>query len=112
VLTAFEQNQVVVLLFVRDDGVDERMVAGATARLDALEDVTTFVVPAKQIARYATIAQGVDVSRVPALVVIRPKSIDRGIPSASVAYGYQSPESVEQAVVDAGYKGPTLAYHP
>ena len=37
-----------------------------------------FVVPADRIARYATIAQGVDVDRVPALVVIRPKRLDHG----------------------------------
>ena len=35
-----------------------------------------------------------------------------GVPTASVQYGYQSPQSVEQAVIDAGYKGPTLNYHP
>ena len=73
---------------------------------------STFVVPADRIARYATIAQGVDVNRVPALVVFRPKHLAHGVPTASVHYGYQSPESVEQAVVDAGYKGRTLPYHP
>jgi hypothetical protein len=49
---------------------------------------------------------------VPALVVVRPKRLDRGIPVASVSYGFQSAESVVQAVVDAGYKGRTLDYHP
>jgi hypothetical protein len=112
VLEAFAQNRIVVLLFVRDGGIDDRMVAADLDRLGAFEGVSTFVVPAHEIARYASIAQGVDVSRVPALVVIRPKRIDPGVPSASVQYGYQSPESVEQAVVDAGYKGPTLNYHP
>ena len=68
--------------------------------------------PPISIARYATIAQGVDVDRVPALVVLRPKRLDHGVATASVHYGFQSPESVVQAVVDAGYKGPTLDYHP
>ena len=81
-------------------------------RLSGSRGVATFVVPAGEIARYASITQGVDVNRVPALVVVRPKSLDHGMPTASVEYGYQSPESVEQAVVDAGYKGPTLNYHP
>jgi hypothetical protein len=45
-------------------------------------------------------------------VTIRPKRLDQGVPTASVQYGYQSPQSVEQAVVDAGYKGPALNYHP
>ena len=74
--------------------------------------VATFVVPASRIARYAAIAQGADVNRVPALVVVSPKRVDAAIPKASVSYGYQSPESVEQAVIDAGYKGRTLPYHP
>jgi hypothetical protein len=112
VLEAFARNQIVVLLFVRDGGIDDRMVAADLDRLGGFDGVSTFVVPVHEIARYASIAQGVDVSRVPALVVIRPKRLDSGVPSASVQYGYQSPESVEQAVVDAGYKGPTLNYHP
>jgi hypothetical protein len=112
VTSAFEANQIVVLLFVRSGGIDDRMVAGAVRRLSSLSGVSTFVVPADRIARYAAIAQGVDVDRVPALVVVRPKRLDHGIPSASVSYGFQSPESVVQAVVDAGYKGRTLDYHP
>jgi hypothetical protein len=112
VTAAFAANRTVVLLFVRDGGIDDRLVLGATRRLGALADVSTFVVPAKRIARYAAIAQGVDVNRVPALVVLRPKRLDHGIVTASVTYGFQSPESVVQAVVDADYKGRTLGYHP
>ncbi len=112
VLDAFAQGQIVVLLFVREGGIDDRMVATDVARLSGFEGVSTFVVDAGEIARYASIAQGVDVKRVPALVVVRPKRLDQGVPTASVQYGYQSPESVAQAVVDAGYKGPTLNYHP
>jgi hypothetical protein len=112
VLRAFAQNQIVVLLFVREGGIDDRMVTADVDRLSGFEGVSTFVVDAGEIARYASISQGVDVKRVPALVVVRPKRLDQGVPTASVQYGYQSPESVEQAVVDAGYKGPTLNYHP
>ncbi len=112
VVAAFEANKTVVLLFVRNGGIDDRLVAGAVRRLGALAAVATFVVPADHIARYAAIAQGVDVDRVPALVVVRPKRLDHGIPSASLSYGFQSPESIVQAVVDAGYKGRTLDYHP
>ncbi len=112
VTAAFAANRTVVLLFVRDGGIDDRLVVGATHSLGKLPGVSTFVVPAKRIARYAAIAQGVDVNRVPALVVLRPKRLDHGIPSASVTYGFQSPQSVVQAVVDAGYKGRTLGYHP
>jgi hypothetical protein len=112
VTAAFAANRTVVLLFVHSGGIDDGVVAAAVAGLRSLPDVASFIVPAGRIARYATIAQGVAVDRVPALVVLRPKRLDRGIPVASVHYGFQSPESVVQAVIDAGYKGRTLDYHP
>jgi hypothetical protein len=112
VLQAFDANQTVVLLFVREGGIDDESVTAAVDELSGLADVSTFVVPAGQIARYASIAQGVAVDRVPALVVVRPKNLDGEIPVASVSYGFQSPQSVSQAVIDAGYKGKTLDYHP
>jgi hypothetical protein len=112
VTAAFEANRTVVLLFVRSGGIDDRLVTGAVDRLGALPGVATFVVPADRIAGYATIAQGVDLNRVPALVVLRPKRFDHGVATASVTYGFQGPQSVVQAVLDAGYRGPTLDYHP
>jgi hypothetical protein len=112
VTSAFGAGDTIVLLFVRDGGIDDRRVTGAVDRLGSMPRVATFVVPASRIARYAAIAQGVDVNRVPALVVVSPKRVDARIPKASVQYGYQSPKSVEQAVIDAGYKGRTLSYHP
>jgi hypothetical protein len=112
VTAAFHANRTVVLLFVRKGGIDDRMVSAASLALAPLRGVSTFVVPADRIARYAAIALGVAVDRVPALVVLRPKRLDRGIPTASVLYGFQSPQSVVQAVIDAGYKGRTVDYHP
>lgn len=112
VVAAYEDGNTVVLLFVRDGGIDDRLVKAAVRRLGAIGDVSTFVVPASHLARYVTIAQGVDLSRVPALVVIRPKSLSHGAEAASVHYGFQSAESIVQAVVDARYRGGTLAYHP
>jgi hypothetical protein len=112
VTTAFAANRTVVLLFVRNGGIDDRIVARDVDRLDSLQGVATFVVPANRIARYAAITEGVAVDRVPALVVVRPKRLGHGIPTASVHYGFQRPESVVQAVIDAGYKGPTVDYHP
>lgn len=112
VTSAYEAGDTVVLLFVRDGGIDDRRVRGAVDSAGSLSGVVTFVVPASKIARYAAIAQGADVNRVPALVVLSPKSVDGGVPQASVHYGFQSFESVEQAVIDAGYKGKTLPYHP
>lgn len=112
VTAAFHTNRTVVLLFVSRGGIDDNMVAAASVALAGMPGVSTFVVPADRIARYAAIAQGVAVDRVPALVVLRPKRLDRGIPVASVHYGFQSPESVVQAVIDAGYEGRTVDYHP
>lgn len=112
VLRAFDAGKTVVLLFVRNGGIDDRLVRDGFARLGSLPGVAPFVVPAGRISRYASIAQGVAVDRVPALVVLRPKRLSGGIPAASVGYGFQSPQSIVQAVVDAGYEGRTLDYHP
>jgi hypothetical protein len=112
VVSAFDSGDTVALLFVRDGGIDDRIVTSAVHRLDAMGGVATFVVPSHELARYVSIAQGVDLSRVPALVVIRPKHLDKNFDAASVHYGFQSPESVTQAVIDARYHGGTLPYHP
>jgi len=112
VLSAFDAGDTVALLFIRDGGIDDRLVKRAVQRLEAMSRVATFVVPTHQLAHYVSIAQGVDLNRVPALVVIRPKSLSKGYDAASVHYGFQSPESIVQAVVDARYRGGTLPYHP
>jgi hypothetical protein len=112
VLDAWKANKTVVLLFVRDGGIDDGLVAIATAGLAGFRDVAVFIVPAAKISRYAAITEGVGVERVPALVVLTPKHLKKTVPTASVSYGFQSPQSVAQAVIDAGYKGPTVDYHP
>jgi hypothetical protein len=112
VTAAFDSGKTVVLLIVREGGIEDRMVRTDTAALTALPDVALFVVPARKIASYASITEGVGVNRVPALVVLRPKALSHGVPTASVNYGYQGAQSVVQAVVDARYKGRTLSYHP
>jgi hypothetical protein len=112
VTAAWKANKTVVLLFVHDGGIDDKLVKQATERLTSLPQAATFVVPASQISRYAAITEGVGVNRVPALVVVRPKHVHQTIPTASVSYGFQSGQSIVQAVIDAGYKGPTLDYHP
>jgi hypothetical protein len=112
VVDAWESGATVVLLFVREGGIDDRLMEGAAGALAGFPNAVSFVVPAKEISRYSAVTSGVGVERVPALVVLTPKRLDQGIPTASVLYGYQSPESIVQAVIDAGYKGPTLDYHP
>jgi hypothetical protein len=112
VIEAFDSGETIVLLVVREGGIDDRMVRTDTAALAAVPDVALFVVPARRIARYASITEGVGVNRVPALVVLRPKALSHGVPTASVSYGYQEGQSVLQAVVDARYQGRMLPYHP
>ncbi|MGC1851255.1 MAG: hypothetical protein WA687_02315 [Solirubrobacterales bacterium] len=112
VLDAWKANRTLVLLFVRDGGIDDRLVKTATASLAGFRDAAVFVVPAAKIARYAAISEGVGVDRVPALVVVTPKHLKKTVPTASVSYGFQSPQSIAQAVIDAGYEGKTLDYHP
>jgi hypothetical protein len=111
-MRAWRANRTVVLLFTRDGGIDDKLVKTATRGLSGFGAAKIFVVPAARISRYAAITQGVGVDRVPALVVLTPKRLSQTVPTASVSYGFQSPESVTQAVIDAGYKGPTVDYHP
>jgi hypothetical protein len=111
-METWNANQTVVLLIVHDGGIDDDLVKLASARLEGVPKATLFTVPASRIARYAAITQGVGVDRVPALVVLSPKQLDQAVPTASVSYGFQDGDSIEQAVIDAGYKGPTLEYHP
>jgi hypothetical protein len=112
VLRAWKANETLVLLFVRDGGIDDRLAKRAALGVAGFRDVALFVVPAHRIYRYAAVGEGVGVERTPALVVVTPKNLDKSVPTASVSYGFQSPQSVAQAVVDAGYKGPTVDYHP
>lgn len=111
-MRAWKANETPVLLIVRDGGIDDRLVKTATAGLAGFRNAAVFIVPAHKIFRYAAITEGVGVDRVPALVVLTPKHLDQSVPTASVSYGFQSPQSVAQAVIDAGYKGATVDYHP
>jgi hypothetical protein len=112
VLRAWRANKTLVLLFVRDGGIEDRIARRATRAVASFPGVALFIVPAHRIYRYAAISEGVGVERTPALVVVTPKKLKRTVPTASVSYGFQSTESVRQAVIDAGYKGPTVDYHP
>lgn len=112
VMRAWKANETPVLLIVRDGGIDDDLVKTATAGLAGFRNAAVFIVPAHEISRYAAITEGVGVDRVPALVVVTPRHLDQTVPTASVSYGFQSPQSVTQAVIDAGYQGPTIDYHP
>jgi hypothetical protein len=109
---AYDADKTVVLLVVHDGGIDDKLVEGASEQLKSRSDVAFFEVPVAQIARYAAVTLGADVQQVPALVVMKPRRLSEGVPQASVDYGFQTSQSVVQAVVDAGYEGPEATYHP
>lgn len=109
---AWDRGDTVVLLVIRNSATDDRLVR---ILLDTISEPGTsvFVAKAKNIARYSRITQGVGVTRVPALVVVRPRRISGPIPEAQVSYGFRDRESILQAVNDARYKGPDdLPYSP
>lgn len=112
VTDAYKSNETVVLLIVHDGGIDDAFTALASTTLEGDPGVALFVVPASKIYRYAAITLGVEVSRVPALVVVRPKDLSKGTPQATVSYGLQTTQDIEQAVRDARYNGPGATYHP
>ncbi|MFN8161231.1 MAG: hypothetical protein U0R52_09360 [Solirubrobacterales bacterium] len=109
---AYDESKTVVLLVVRHGGVDDEMVLPTVRKLSGMPGLAVFVVPAQRIADYAAITLGAQVDRVPALVVLRPRRLSGGTPQATVSYGFQSPQSIVQAVLDASYVGPTETYHP
>ena len=114
VVTAYKRDDAVALLIVKRDGIDDRAVHKGFRIVASTPHVTAFETLAKGVARYARITEGVDLDRVPALVVVRPRSVTgAGPPHATVTYGFNSPQQLVQAVHDALYKGPeNLPYHP
>lgn len=112
VVGAYERDKAVVLLITRSGGIDDRAIRAGAARLRARGDVALFHVPATKLSDYARISEGVGLSRVPALIVIRPRELSGGVPEASVSYGFRSPASIEQAVEDAAFDGKSASYDP
>ena len=113
VVKAYADDKTVVLFVFRHRGVDDAAVRSSVEQLHGRSDLAVFVTHAARIARFARITQGVDVNRVPALIVLRPRHLTNGTPTASVSYGFQGPDSVDQAIRNALYKGPSdLPYDP
>lgn len=109
---AYKDDKTVVLLVVHDGSIDAELVERSTRRVADRSSTALFVVPAKQIDRYAAITLGVDVQQLPALITVVPKRLDHGEPKAFLDYGFQSPERIDQAIRDAEYSGPEASYHP
>jgi hypothetical protein len=110
VVAAHQRGDTVVLFVVHSSGIDDRLALQALHALSGESGVAVFIVPVNEVAKYAAITQGVGLDRTPALIVVRHS--DEGPAPASVQYGFQTPESVVQAVLDARYRGPTVTYSP
>ena len=113
VIGAWKGGDSVVLLIVREQGIDDRMVRESARALSGDPGIAFFTVRAEKISRYSRITQGVGVNRVPALVVVRPRNATGSVPEATVSYGFRNSQSVVQAVHDALYQGrDDLPYSP
>lgn len=112
-LPAYDHGKAIVLLVRRAGGIDDGFVRKSVELLRSEPQVKVYVTKAKQIARFSWLTQGVDVTELPALVVLRPKNLTNGTPTATVSYGFREAASVVQTVKDALYRGPTnRPYHP
>jgi hypothetical protein len=114
VVGAYEAGDVIALLVVNRKGTeDKRLEAEVEDRLRGRNDTSVFIVEAEDVARYSRIAEGVNLDRVPALVVVEPRrQVEGDLPAATISYGFRGPESVEQTVLDVLYDGKELPYHP
>jgi hypothetical protein len=113
VANAYADGKAIVLLVFKHSGIDDAELRNEVERLKGDPSLAVFVIHATQIGRFSRIAEGVSVDRVPALIVVKPKSLSHGTPTASVSYGFRSADSVHQAIRDALYKGRTnLPYYP
>ena len=115
VTAAFNSGETVVLLIVRESGIDDRLVKADSEAVASIPDVTLFVVPAHKIARYASITEGVGVNSARCQPTRRPP------PKGPQPAVLQPPRSAtatrerrawSRQVTDARYKGRTLSYHP
>ena len=110
---AYEQGRTIALLVYRAGGIDDQKVAEASSVLAGMANVAYFSVSVNHVAKYSAITAPLGVSGAPALIVVRPRSLNGGGPApATVTYGFQSSADIEQAVRDAGYHGPDLTYAP
>ena len=111
-VSAYNRGDVVMLLLVREKGIDDRLVHAATEQAAAGTGVTLFTDSVKNVSRYTQITQAINLDRVPALIVLRPKRLTSGTAAASVSYGFRDTQSIRQEIVDAVYDGRAVGYSP
>ncbi len=112
-IDAWKSGKAVVLLIVRNHGIDDQLVTRSVRGLSGDPGLAVFVAHANQVARYSRITQGVGVSQAPALIIVRPKKVSGSVPEAQVTYGFRDSQTVVQYVHDALYSGKDdLPYSP
>jgi hypothetical protein len=114
IVKAYDDNKAVALLITKHKGIDDKDLRHEISKIKGKNDVAVFTTEVFDVAKYSRIAQGVDLDRVPALVLIQPKKLagKGNPPEASVSYGYRTPESIATAVQDAIYHGKVKDYSP
>ena len=112
VLVAYASNKPIALFVYDPRGLSDQRLKSFTDPIRARDDVKVFDVEVSDIGDYSRITSGVSVDRVPAIVVIRPRKLNKGAPTASVSYGFRSPRSVNQAVRDSLYDGQPQTSYP
>ena len=128
VVKAYDGGKTIVLLVIRENpqgcfakgdgtscaGIDDRELNRIVREVGQRPNTTLFVTHAAGLWRYSRIAEGADVQRTPALVVLQPRRLaDGGPPVATLSYGFRGPKSVIQTVDDAEYKGRAdIPYYP
>lgn len=111
-VAAYDRGEVVMLLLVREAGIDDRLVEVATQQVAAASGASLFVDSVSNVSRYTQITQAINLDRVPALIVLRPKRLTGGTATASVSYGFRDVQSIRQEIVDALFNGRAVGYSP
>jgi hypothetical protein len=85
VANAYADDKAVVVLITRRRGIDDDAVKASVELLRANGSLAVFVANAGKISRFSRITEGVNVNRASALVVVRPKHLTDGPPTATVS---------------------------
>ena len=111
-VSAYNSGDTVALLLVREGGIDDALVEAATQEAAGASGVALFTDSVSNVSRYTQITQAINLDRVPALVMLRPKRLTAGTATATVSYGFRDVQSVQQEITDALFNGRTVGYSP
>lgn len=111
VVEAQTQGRTVVIFIHQASGIDDIVTRRALRSLQGQEGVALFSAPVAKIAAFRRITEALDLSRTPALIVLRPGSLEAPL-AAAIRYGPMDETVVAQAVRDARYRGPEVPSYP